>query len=141
MKVALCTETIYPLYGVERRVYEMASRLPEYGWETEVITSSPASCFPGLNIVQVSKPTITNPPKRSGVNCMSFMIGAYRALKSPKYGIIDANGHLALLPSYYAAAGRPVIGTIHDVYGDKWKEIYGGGSVLRKKLGRPLPQS
>lgn len=134
MKVCLCTEIMYPLYGVERRVYEMAKRLPDYGWDIEVITSSSASHFPGMNITQASQPTIVKPPQRSSINCINFMLNSYKKIKNGRYDIIDANGHLSLIPAYYAAKGRPLIGTIHDVYGDKWKDIYGGNSFFGKKI-------
>jgi len=53
MKVALCTETLYPVYGVERRCIEMASRLPKYGYDVTVYTSTSPKHFSELKINQV----------------------------------------------------------------------------------------
>jgi len=134
MKVALCTEILYPLYGVEKRVYEMAVRLPKYGWDVEVITSSSTKHFPNLNIVQVSNPTIINPPKRNYTNVIKFLANSYREVRKKKYDIIDANGHLALLGCNFGKKKRPFIGTIHDLYGNEWGQMYNGKGAMLGKI-------
>ena len=137
MKAALCTEVLYPLYGVERRVYEMARRLPNYGVKNEIATSTAATHFPGLAVTQVSKPTITAPPKRNYVNCVKYMKNLYRFLTENKFDIIDANGHMSLIPCSLASrkTGAPVVATLHDLYLTEWTAMYKGKAAL---LGLPF---
>ena len=87
LKVALCTETLYPLFGVERRVYEMARRLPKYGFDVTVYTSSSKKYFPDLNIKQISKPTIIEPPKRNYAFAMNFYHNLFKNLIKNDYDI------------------------------------------------------
>jgi len=135
-KVALCTETIYPLYGVEKRVYEMAKRLPKYGFDVDVFTSTAKEKLPDINIIQVSAPTIINPPKRNYAFCLSYLFNLYRKIvkenKIKKYDIVDANGHLSLIPCYLAAKQikKPVIATIHDLYLLEWYDMYSGKAAI-----------
>lgn len=128
MRIALCTETLYPLFGVERRVYEMAKRLPKYGFDVEVLTSSFQHEVPDIKIKQVSFPTVTNPPKRSYAQCINFSANIFRSLAKDDYDIIDANGHLSLIPCSIAGIAKktPVIATIHDLYLNEWGGMYGG---------------
>jgi len=130
MKVALCTEILYPIYGVERRVYEMAKRLKKFGVEADVYTSSSQSELPDVRIKQMSRRTITKPPKRNYAFCTQYVSNLIRELIKNKdgYDVIDANGHLSLIPC--ASAGRiikkPVVATIHDLYLSEWKQMYRG---------------
>ncbi len=128
MKIALCTEILYPLFGVERRVYEMAKRLPKYGFDVEVLTSSFQHELPDVKIKQVSYPTTKKPPKRSYAQCMKFSSNLYRNLAGNNYDIIDANGHLSLIPCSLAGLRKrkPVVATIHDLYLNEWREMYSG---------------
>ncbi len=122
MKIALCTETLYPVYGVEKRCLEMARRLPKYGYDVTVYTSTKASHFPDLKIKQVSHPTIISPPERNYAICTDYWFNLFRNLLKDKYDIIDANGHLSLLPCSFAGLlkRKPVIATIHDLYLSEW---------------------
>src|SRR3990167_9289883 len=115
MKVELCTEILYPLYGVERRVYEMAKRLPKYGIEVEVFTSTSRNHFKHLNINQVSHVTITNPPKRNYAFCIGYMFNLFRQLARRDYDLAHAEGQLSLIPVSLAASMRkkPSVATIH----------------------------
>lgn len=133
MKIALCTEILYPIYGVEKRVYEMAKRLPKYGFDVTVYTSSSPKELPDIDIKQVSHTTITRPPKRNYIYCMEYMLNLYKELLKDEYDIIDANGHLALIPCSLAAMSRrkPVVATIHDLYLNQWLRMYNGfGAVF-----------
>lgn len=126
MKIALCTEVLYPLYGVERRVYEFAMRLPKYGIDVEVLTSTKSSYFKRLKIIQVSHCTITNPPKRNYAFCLGYMFNLFRQLMRRDYDLVHAEGHLSLIPCSLAAAMRkkPSIATIHDLYLAEWGSMY-----------------
>lgn len=137
MKIALCTEVLYPVFGVERRVYEMARRLPKHGYDVDLFTSTPKSDLeeiaPELNVIQVSESTIKNPPKRNYVNCASFWLHLFRKLsKNRSYDIIDANGHMSLVPCSLAASRTktPSIATIHDMYLGEWRGMYSGLMAL-----------
>lgn len=125
MKVALCTETVYPIYGVERRVYEMAKRLPKHGIEPVLITSLGNEFDSSIKTLKASDPTISIPPKRLYGNCIRYAANTAR-LASKGYDVIDANGHMSLFPCFAAAmlSGRPVVATIHDIYGGDWKAMY-----------------
>ncbi len=137
MRIALCTEILYPLFGVERRVYEMAKRLPEHGFDVEVFTSSFQHELPGIKINQVSYPTITKSPKRSYAQCVKFSINLHRKLMKGSYDIIDANGHLSLIPCSLAGTikRKPVVATIHDLYLNDWSKMYSGFGAY---LGLPF---
>lgn len=137
MKIALCTEVLYPLYGVERRVYEMAKRLPKYGIDVTVYTSSSPAHTPELDTVQVSPPTIIKPPKRNYAFCLSYWAGLYKKLLKDKYDAIDANGHMSLIPCSLASkrTGKPAIATIHDLYFGDWRQMQNG---LGGFLGLPF---
>ena len=126
MKIALCTEILYPLYGVERRVYEFARRLPKYGFDVEVLTSTQRSHFKRLKIIQVSRCTITNPPKRNYAFCANYMFSLFRQLMKRNYDLVNAEGHLSLIPCSAAAALRKKvsIATIHDLYLSEWGSMY-----------------
>ncbi len=126
-KIALCTEVIYPLYGVERRVYEMAKRLPKYGYEIDLYSST-ANGSLDIDIIQVSKPTITKPPKRNYLHCLQYTMNLIKSLSKSDCDIIDANGHLSLLPCAIAGVKtkRPVVATIHDLYLLEWHYMYKG---------------
>ncbi len=126
-KIALCTEVLYPLYGVERRVYEMAKRLPEYGYDIELYSSTPNG-FLDVKINQVSKPTITRQPKRNYINCLQYTRNLVKLLCKSDCDIIDANGHLSLLPCSIAGMKTkvPVVATIHDLYLLEWHYMYKG---------------
>ncbi len=132
MKTALCTEVLYPLYGVERRVYEMARRLPKHGFGADVFTSTAAEHFPRLSVKQVSPPTIMAPPKRDYAACLKFMSGLFRELTQRRFDIIDANGHMSLLPCSLAASktNTPVVATIHDLYFKDWGKMYKGRAAV-----------
>ncbi len=145
MKIALCTEILYPLYGVEKRVYAMAVHLGRLGLDVDVFTSTPQRFFPEINIVQTSNPTITNPPKRNYAFCLEYWTNLARKLSRNSYDIIDANGHLALLPCSFAGVLRkkPVVATIHDLYLGEWSSMYSGKAspfgLLMEVLSAKLP--
>jgi glycosyltransferase involved in cell wall biosynthesis len=130
MRIALCTETLYPIYGVEKRCLEMASRLPDYGYDVTLYTSTPQKYFPELKIYQVSRPTIISPPKRNYAFCIDYWFNLFRKLLKNGYDIIDANGHLSLLPCSFASflKRKPVVATIHDIYLTDWGAM-GFGSL------------
>jgi glycosyltransferase involved in cell wall biosynthesis len=130
MKVALCTEILYPIYGVERRVYEMARRFKKFHVYANVYTSSSQQELPEIKIRQMSRRTVTKPPKRNYAFCAQYVSNLFRELsrRNNDYDVIDANGHLSLIPC--ASAGlvrkKPVVATIHDLYLDDWKKMYRG---------------
>ncbi|MFC2143129.1 glycosyltransferase family 4 protein, partial [Candidatus Aenigmatarchaeota archaeon] len=132
MKIALCTEILYPIYGVEKRVYEMAKRLGKHGFDVTVYTSSAQKDVPDIKIKQVSNPTIIHPPKRNYFNCINFTRKLIQVLLKDKYDIIDANGHLSLIPCYIASRlkGKPIVATIHDLYLNEWKTMYSGKAAI-----------
>src|SRR3989344_6925055 len=136
-KIALCTEILYPLFGVERRVYEMAKRLPKYGFDVDVYTSSFQKELIDINIKQISYPTITKSPKRSYAQCTNFSFNLFKKLIKDKYDIIDANGHLSLIPCSLAGIARkkPIVATIHDLYLNEWNKMYDGFGAF---LGLPF---
>lgn len=132
MKVALCTEILYPLYGVERRVYEFARRLPKYGIDVEVLTSTSRSHFKSLPITQVSHCTITNPPKRNYAFCLDYMFSLFRHLMKRDYDLVNAEGHMSLIPCSAAAKLRKKksIATVHDLYLTQWGSMYKSAASL-----------
>src|SRR3989338_8337013 len=132
MNVALCTEIMYPLYGVERRVYELGLRLPKYGVDVEIYTSTPRKQFRRLNIRQVSHCTITNPPKRNYAFCAGYMLNLFRQLMKAECDVVHAEGHLSLMPCSIAASLRkkPSVATIHDLYLGDWGKMYKSAASL-----------
>jgi len=127
-KIALCTETVWPVYGVEKRVVEMARRLGKYGYEPVIYSSSSPRNLPDIEMVQVSGPTIIKPPQRSYAACLSFWKNLYKSLRKNNVDLIDANGHLSLIPCSLAgkATGKPVVATIHDLYLTEFNNMISG---------------
>ncbi len=125
MKVALCTEVMYPVYGVEKRVEQIAVLAKKYGFEIDLYTTSNPKDLPYLNIIQVSRPTIIDPPKRNYAFLVRYWYELYRQLSRKKYDLIDANGHPTLLPCSLAGmkTRTPVVGTLHDLYLGSWKQM------------------
>lgn len=125
MKIALCTEVLYPVYGVEKRVLEMARRLPKYGFDVDVFTSTEQKYIPDVNIIQTSKPTIVKPPVRNYAFLMQYWFNTFKKINKT-YDLIDANGHPTLIPCSLASikTKKPVIATIHDLYLGHWNEMY-----------------
>ncbi len=132
MKIALCTETVWPVYGVEKRVVEMARRLGKYGYEPVIYSSSPQKALPDLKMVQVSGPTIVNPPQRSYTACLSFWKNLFSKLRKTNADLIDANGHLSLIPCSLAGLSKrkPVVATIHDLYLTEFNDMISGVGAL-----------
>lgn len=126
MKVALCTEILYPLYGVERRVYEFGRRLHKYGIDVDIYTSTSRKQFRNLPVVQVSHQTITTPPKRNYAFCVDYIFNLFRQLMKQDYDLVHAEGHLSLIPCSLAAALRkkPSVATIHDLYLAEWRKMF-----------------
>ena len=126
MKVALCTEILYPLYGVERRVYELGKRLPHYGIDVDIYTSTGRQHFKKLNIIKVSHTTITNPPKRNYAFCIDYTFNLFRQLIKRDYDLVHAEGHMSLIPCSAAAMLRkkPSVATVHDLYLTEWRKMY-----------------
>ena len=145
MKIALCTEILYPMYGVERRVYEMAKRLPTHGFDVTVYTSTPQKQLPDIKIKQLSNPTIVMPPKRNLALCSKFLTNLCLKASRSDCDIIDANGHLVLIPCAMASkiSGKPSIATIHDLYTNQWKQLYKGKEAffgdIFEKLSCKMP--
>lgn len=137
MKLALCTEILYPLYGVERRVYEMATRFKKFDIDVDLYTSTQPSVFPNLNIKQVSPQTILNPPKRNYAFCLQYWCALSKKLLKSNYDIIDLNGHLPLVPGSFIGKinKTPTIATIHDLYLNKWGGLYKMAGML---VGLPI---
>ncbi len=125
MRVALCTEVMYPVYGVEKRVEQIAVLAKKYGFEIDLYTTSHPQDLPYLNIIQTSKPTITDPPKRNYAFLVRYWYELYKKLSKEKYDIIDANGHPTLVPCSLAGlrTKTPVVGTLHDLYLGNWKQM------------------
>lgn len=115
----------------------MARRLPKYGFDVTVYTSSSPVYTPELDVVQVSHPTIIRPPKRNYAACLSYWVSLYRKLLKNNYDVIDANGHMSLVPCSLASkrTGKPVIATIHDLYFGDWRQMQNG---LGGFLGLPF---
>ncbi|MBI2172716.1 MAG: glycosyltransferase family 4 protein, partial [Candidatus Aenigmarchaeota archaeon] len=99
--------------------------LPRHGIEPVLITSLGKEYDPSIRTVKASDPTISVPPKRLYGNCIKYSINTAR-LASSGYDIIDANGHLSLFPCFMASklSGKPLVATIHDIYGSSWKSMY-----------------
>ena len=132
MKIALCTEIMYPLYGVERRVYELGMRLPKYGMEVEIYTSTSRDRFKKLKIIKVSHTTITNPPKRNYAFCIDYVFNLFKQLMKRDYDLVHAEGHMSLIPCSAAAFMRkkPSVATIHDLYLSHWGKMYKSAASL-----------
>ena len=158
MKVALCTETLYPLHGgVERRCYEVSKRLMKKGIDVKIYTASgksarkirdaPLRHAHGFEIRQVGHPTIRKPPKRNYACCIEYWLRLFSSLLRSEADIIDANGHMSLMPAALAGLAKrmPVVATVHDLYSSQWHSMYGGiasiGGAAFEALSVKMPFS
>ncbi len=139
LRITLCTELFFPISGgVERRVYEMAERMSKFNASVQVYSST--NKYEGVlkrnQVKNVSPLTLSDPPKRGLVKSIRYWWGTFHALMSADYDVIDANGHLAILPCALASLLRrkPLVSTIHDLYLDEWKLMYSGSGHIAGRI-------
>jgi len=115
MKIALLTETTSTIGGVETRVNNMMKYISK---------KHDIKLYSSENII--NSPTIVNPPKRNIAFCLKFVLKLFVRLLKDDYDIIDAQGHLVILPAFVAAKlkKKKLIVTIHDLYLRDFKKMY-----------------
>ncbi|MCX6818603.1 MAG: glycosyltransferase family 4 protein [Candidatus Aenigmarchaeota archaeon] len=115
MKIALVTEVTSTIGGVETRVRNMLKYLSKEH-DVKLYTSE--------NII--NHPTIVNPPKRNLAYCLGFVFKLFFRLLKDDYDIIDAQGHLVILPAFFAARikNKKIVITIHDLYLSDFEKMY-----------------
>lgn len=131
MRILIVSDFFVPHYtgGGERRYFEIGKRLVKRGWEVDVICMKIKGVkekedIKGLKVHHIG-PVITDPPKRSLLNFLHFILAAIFWILSHDYDIIDAQTYAPLLPAFIASRIKrtPMIATIHDVsstFSDQW---------------------
>ncbi|BAW31338.1 MAG TPA: glycosyltransferase family 4 protein [Methanothermobacter sp.] len=131
MRILIVSDFFVPHYtgGGERRYFEIGKRLVKRGWEVDVICMKIKGVkekedIKGLKVHHIG-PVITDPPKRSLLNFLHFILAAISWILSHDYDIIDAQTYAPLLPAFIASRIKrtPMIATIHDVsstFSDQW---------------------
>ncbi|MBC7101549.1 glycosyltransferase family 4 protein [Methanothermobacter tenebrarum] len=131
MRILIVSDFFAPHYtgGGERRYFEIGKRLVKRGWEVDVICMKIKGVkekedIKGLKVHHIG-PVITDPPKRSLLNFLHFILAAIFWILSHDYDIIDAQTYAPLLPAFIASRIKrtPMIATIHDVsstFSDQW---------------------
>lgn len=115
MKIALVTEVVSTIGGVETRVKNMLKHLSK---EYDV------SLYTSENVI--NHPTIIDPPKRKMAYCLAFVLKLFLRLLKDDYDLIDAQGHLVILPAFIAAKirNKKIVITIHDLYLSEFGKMY-----------------
>jgi glycosyltransferase involved in cell wall biosynthesis len=140
----------YLLGGGERRMYEIAKRLAKRH-EVHVVTrrlgSAPAyERHEGIHIHRVFIPS-RKPALESFVDGLCFMLAAFfKVLRLGDFDWYAPQQFFPLVPIWVASRvkGRPIVATIHDVYGGRWIENYGLRScpmILFEHISLRLPYS
>lgn len=151
MKICYIIDFFIPHYqgGGERRLYEIAKRLVRRGHEVDVLCMKISNVpeyenIDGINVYHLG-PTINNPPYRSPLDFLRFIISVFKWLTTHKYDVVDAQAFIPLIPAslaYILKIQKNVIGTIHDVAEEKNKEqwiYYGSIANFFEKILYKLP--
>jgi glycosyltransferase involved in cell wall biosynthesis len=74
----------------------------------------------------INRPTVIDPPKRNIAYCLAFIFKLFFSLLKDDYDLIDAQGHLVILPSFFAAKirNKKIVITIHDLYLSDFGKMY-----------------
>jgi glycosyltransferase involved in cell wall biosynthesis len=152
MRLLMVSDYFHPylLGGGERRMYEIAKRLAKRH-EVHVVTrrlgSAPAyERHEGIHIHRVFTPS-RKPALESFVDGLCFMLAAFfKVLRLGDFDWYAPQQFFPLVPIWVASRvkGRPIVATIHDVYGGRWIENYGLRScpmILFEHISLRLPYS
>ena len=150
MNICYIIDFFIPYYqgGGERRLYEIAKRLVQKGHQIDIL------CFKfkkaplreridGINVYHIGT-TIKNPPYRSFLDFLFFILHISIWLSKHKYDIIDTQPFAPLLPAslfYISKKHENVIATIHDVSQNKENQwiYYGNIAQYLEKFLYKLP--
>ena len=151
MKICYIIDFFVPHYqgGGERRLYEIAKRLVKKGHRVDVLCMKIDNVpnyenIDGINVYHIG-PTIKNPPYRSPLDFLKFIISVFKWLITNKYDIVDAQAFIPLIPAslcYILKIQKNVIGTIHDVSHKKDKNqwlYYGNIAYFIERFLYKLP--
>jgi len=147
MRVLIVSDFFVPHYpgGGERRYFEIGKRLIERGWRVEVISMKIKGVkekedIKGLKVHHIG-PVIRDPPKRSFLDFLHFMLAVIFWILSHDYDVIDAQTYAPLLPAFIASRIKrtPMVATIHDVsstFPDQWIQSSKTAKLAEKTLLR-----
>lgn len=147
MKIAIVSDFFVPHYqgGGERRYFEIAKRLVAQGHRVDVICmkiegTQNQETIDGIKVYHIG-PVIKNPPHRSSLDFMKFILATFRWIIQHNYDVIDAQTYAPLFPSFMAGKLKkiPVVATIHDVSSggdDQWIQSSKTAAMVEKFLCR-----
>ncbi|ACX71942.1 glycosyl transferase group 1 [Methanocaldococcus vulcanius M7] len=151
MRICYIIDFFVPHYqgGGERRLYEIAKRMVKKGHDVDVLCMKIKNVpdyenIDGINVYHIG-PTIKNPPYRSPLDFLKFIIAVFKWLMKNRYDVVDAQAFIPLVPAslcYIFRIQKNVIGTIHDVSQKKDKSqwlYYGNIAYFIEKFLYKLP--
>ena len=107
MKICYVIDFFVPHYqgGGERRLYEIAKRMIKKGHSVDVLCMKIKGVpdyenIDGINVYHIG-PTIKNPPYRSPLDFLKFIVAVFKWLMRNKYDVVDAQAFIPLFQRLY----------------------------------------
>ena len=131
MRLCIITDFFVPHYqgGGERRYYELLKRLAKKGHKIDLVCMGlkgvPASEeVDGIRVHHIG-PMIAEPPKRTKLDFLRFLLAASGWLLSHDYDIVEANPWIGMIPVslFGSRKGAKKLTVIHDISSganDQW---------------------
>lgn len=147
MRIAIITDFVLGQYygGGEKRYFEIWKRLVPQGFLIDVFCmksdKSEIQYPPGINIIKIG-PTIKNPPQRTLLQMIHFVISTYCRLLFSNYDIYEAQGVGILSLFFLRLFGKKnTISLIHDLSSGKSDQWISSGKIseLFEKMIYRLP--
>lgn len=152
MRIALVYDALYPdaKGGVEKRVWELASRLATQGNDVHLLvprswSRSPAVVRDGVTLRGVSRRRnlYTRRGRRALLPAITHALGVWRLLRRERFDVVDCQipAHLAVLAAWVARRGESgLVVTWHEAWDRDWIEEMGflghGGRLVERLVAR-----
>lgn len=145
MKICIISDFFVPHYngGGERRYFELAKRFVDRGHHVDVIGMKLTGVddhevIEGINVHHLG-PVIRNPPNKTALDFIHYIISGFLWILKNDYDIIDSQQYAPFLIGFFGARIKriPVIGTIHDVSSgraDQWLTLTRVAPFIEKFL-------
>ena len=147
MRICIVTDFFIPHYngGGERKYYELMKRLVKRGHKMDVVCMRLKGVpdiedVDGISVHHVG-PVIAEPPNRSKLDFVGFILSASAWLLCHEYDIVEANPWIGMIPVslFGGRRGAVKLTTIHDVSSgasDQWLSSSSAAERVEKFLVR-----
>jgi len=151
MKIAFIYDAVYPWVkgGAEKRVYELAKRLAQRGYEVHVYSigwwwpdqNQKDITMDGIILHGVSKPIeLYSDDRRSIKEAILFSLRLFKPLWKESFDVVDCQGFpffSCFTAKIHSLMGKSnLIITLHEVWGDYWYQYLGKPGIFGKIIER-----